>query len=120
MTTKISFLVFLLETIERDISELKKYSQEIISDRTYTYKLKKTVQEEIDKLEDQKSRILSIEVEIPEENNDLFEKEFAKIKDVLKSKEHEKKMERVSSANSDKNDLYNEIDKVKLKKAYRY
>ncbi|MCB1191166.1 MAG: hypothetical protein H7A23_15805 [Leptospiraceae bacterium] len=121
LTIKISYLIYLLETIDRDISELEKYDMQLPTDRSYALNLKKTLNEEVNKLKKQRSSILSLEVELPYDKVHVLEKDLLKVKNEYISKEGNWETAKpFSFENSNVNQVYDNIDSKKIKNAHRY
>ncbi len=121
MTIKISYLIFLLDSIDRDISELEKYDKQLPTDRSYSLNLKKTLTEEIGKLKKQRSNILSVDVELPYDKVHILENDLLKAKEEFASKEEKGDIvETVSFENSNFNELYDNLNPKKIKNAHRY
>ncbi|MCW7471077.1 hypothetical protein [Leptospira kanakyensis] len=66
MKVTVAHLYKKLEELDRDVVELKKLTDRLASDREYSPILKETFSSEMNKLEDQKSEILKLNVSRPE------------------------------------------------------
>ncbi|HMY30268.1 MAG TPA: hypothetical protein PKL30_23315 [Leptospiraceae bacterium] len=64
---KVTDVLMLLSSLERDINELNNTVQSISENRDYSYTLKKSISDEIMKLKSMKDSILESEVDIPKQ-----------------------------------------------------
>lgn len=97
---KVTEVLKLFSILERDIAELKNTNQSISDNRDYSYTLKKSISDEIAKLESIKQSILELEIDIPKSiytKNQSEEKSFKNLlEDITASPKIEKNIQEIS------------------------
>jgi hypothetical protein len=83
---KVRDVLELLSILERDMNELSNTNQNISDNRDYSYTLKKSITDEISKLQSIKDSVLELDVDMPKSiytRNQTEEKSFRQLVDEI-------------------------------------